>query len=96
MMLAVAVAGTPDQGEASFGAWRRCIGETARVAAQAGRLPEEMPLLLHDACPDQRRRYLKASGLPDATQSTTRIDTVVADYLRRYAYYSSTGVWPAR
>lgn len=95
LVAAATVATARADGDAAFGDWRRCVGETTRVAARENRLPEEMPLLLHEACPDQRGRYLKASGLPEGTRSTTRIDATIADYLRRYAFFSSTGVWPA-
>lgn len=93
-VVAAAVAGTGGSGEAAFREWRQCIGETTRVAAQAGRVPEDMPTLLHAACPEQRAHYLAKSGGKPA--DVGRMDATLGDYLRRYAFFYTTGLWPAR
>lgn len=90
MMLATAAGGGS---EPAFAAWRACIGETTRVAAHEGRLPEEMPVLLRTACQDQRARYVRGAN---GAAATARTDALIGSYVRRYAVFYTTGLWPER
>jgi len=93
---AAGVGATPE-----FRAFRTCIARTMGEAARANATPEDLPVALRSACPEERtaleeivRRGSDGSAADLARRMEAATGPLLDGQVRRYQIYYATGAWP--